>query len=460
MKTRLVVAFAPPPPGDPDGRHFPTGPLIIASVLEECGIEVEVVDLQFLGPKELTVEAVSRRILEGPRVVALSAMCDALPVLVAACRQAKKLDPEKVIVLGGPGATPVAGALLARHDAIDIIVLGEGEQTVRELFPMLRKGFVPEELYGVKGIAFRSGGRVVVTEPRSPLKDLDQVPFPAYHLVNTRAYDRVGIPTSRGCPYRCTFCSTAPLWGRDVRFRSPERIVDELELLSRKGMLAGNRFVYTDDLFTVSPTRVDAVCRLMMQRELELSWGCMARVNDVRRGLLEKMRGAGCVGLALGVESGSDRILQRIGKGFRAAQVSMAIVEAGAVLDRIRLFFLWGFPFETMVDLLQTCVLMDRVSHQLGAKRSLIGLGMVTPLAGSSLHAQYAGDLRLDWELYLGSGGIASKSFIASQEIRREVAPLIEEAPEVFPAFYCFRQQDLPRKLAMLNSMRHNGGHA
>jgi radical SAM superfamily enzyme YgiQ (UPF0313 family) len=162
-------------------------------------------------------------------LLGVSCYFNLLPLVLLALQEIKERDPQKLIVIGGPGPSAIPGPLLEAFPAIDIIVCAEGEETTREL--LNRHG---GRMADVKGIAFRSDGEVICTPARARIQNLDSLPRPAYHAVKLKDYTCVAIHTARGCPFDCRFCQVAPLWGRTTRNRSVEKVVEEIEMLYRQ----------------------------------------------------------------------------------------------------------------------------------------------------------------------------------------------------------------------------------
>ena len=373
LSVRLLVAMSPGL-ARITSRHVPLGVLLIASVLEKIGIEVEIFDFQLVErmTTNYDVKAMAQKILEGPRVVGISVMCDGLPLVAAACEEAKKQAPDKIIVLGGAGPSFVAVPLMERFPSIDVTVVGEGEITAQELFPLLCNNAPRASLGGVAGIVYRDGGAVIQTQPRQMITNLDSLPQPAYHLVDVTKYQEVGIHTSRGCPYYCTFCSTSPLWGRKVRYRSPDSVVNEIETLRNRGCNPSDTlFHFSDDLFTSSLAHVRGICDKMKERSVEMAWNCLARVNTINTEMLDLVTSSHCAGIAVGIESGSDRVLQMIQKGNTVKTSMKAIDILREYPQLLKFFFMWGFPGESRIDLLQTTLVISIILERLVPKKTI-----------------------------------------------------------------------------------------
>ncbi len=460
QRLRLLAAL---PPRHIHGEPIspPMGALIIASVLERLGTDVEFIDFQLAGedPQGYDIHAMARAVAEGPRVVGISTLCDALPVVALACEEAKRLEPNKVIVLGGPGPASVAVPLMQRYPSIDVVVVGEGEATAYELFPLLFSQAGPEMLGKVAGIVYRNGSVVIQTPPRSPIMDLDSVPLPAYHLVNLADYQTVGMVTSRGCPYQCKFCSTSPLWGRKVRYRSAAGVAAEIEFVrAQRGGDSLRLINFADDLFTSSAAHVRGICGVIKRIDPQMRWGCLAHIKTLTQDILEMMCATGCEGLAIGVESGSDHVLRSINKDI-AVKDSLAVVERAArCLRELKLFFMWGFPFETRTDLMQTIMLIRQIVTTLYVdhtdRKLTLGLGLAAPLPGSALEKEYNDRLLFDPESYFSLHGMASRSFLKATAIRNATSDEIRAAPEVFSAYYRFAQAGFEEKAAMVAALQ------
>jgi anaerobic magnesium-protoporphyrin IX monomethyl ester cyclase len=326
--------------------HVPLGLLYLVSVLEEQGYRVDLRDYQLLTGNNLFDVENTLAFLEGSApVVGFGCMANLLPYTLLVAQALKARDPEKIVVLGGTGPTAVEQAILREFNAVDVIVRGEGEQTIVDLMNALGDG---HDLRAVPGISFRSNGSVVENRPRPRINDLDALPWPAYHRLDMAAYQGCGVVTSRGCPYRCTFCSVAPIWGHEAVLRSVESVVAEMQhLFETYGI---TMFLLQDEYFVSDKARMLSFCSALKAVGLPLSWKCFTRINLVDEEMLSAMADAGCVHVRYGVESGSDAILRQVAKGFTARQASEVIALSAQIFPEVDAFFIWGFPFETMAD--------------------------------------------------------------------------------------------------------------
>jgi anaerobic magnesium-protoporphyrin IX monomethyl ester cyclase len=326
--------------------HVPLGLLYLVSVLEEQGYHVDLRDYQLLTRENPFDVEYTLGFLEGSApVVGFSCMANLLPYTLLVAQALKERCPEKIVVLGGTGPTAVEQAILQKFDAVDVIVRGEGEHTIVDLMNALGGG---HDLCAVPGISFRSNGSVVENRPRPRIGDLDALPWPAYHRLDMAAYQGCGVVTSRGCPYRCTFCSVAPIWRHEAVLRSVESVVAEMQHLF--GTYGITMFLLQDEYFVSDKARMLNFCSALKSAGLPLKWKCFARINLVDEEMLCAMADAGCVHVRYGVESGSNAVLRQVAKGFTARQASEAIALSAQIFPEVDAFFIWGFPFETMAD--------------------------------------------------------------------------------------------------------------
>lgn len=335
---------------------FPAIPLglgYIASFLESNGKKVEFVDFAALG--EHDKKLIENEILEKkPDIVGITATEPQVSFAYDIAKTIKNLLPETFVVLGGSHFTFIWKETLSKHPEIDVIVLHEGEYTMLELVETLERG---EDLANVKGIAYRdSSQKIVKTSLRPLIEDLDSIPFPAWHLMPLQLYRYeygcMYVLTSRGCPSNCCFCVSPAMWMRKFRVRSVKNVVDEIEVLMKK-----HRFDYiyfVDDVFTLDMERTIKICDEILNRKLSFEWGCMTRVDCVNRELLRKMYHAGCRSILFGIESGSQNILNHMGKKTTSFQARDAVKWAKEFGITVTGSFIIGHPGETREDMIKT----------------------------------------------------------------------------------------------------------
>lgn len=335
-------------------RAPPLGLAWIASVLEDRGHDVKIVDSPTLG---LSIRDFIK-IVESwsPDVVGLSSLTPTIGLAYKAAKAVKVVDRDVKVVMGGVHATFMWREVLEECPHVDYVVLGEGEETMSQLVEALEKGAKPKD---VPGIALRNeGGGAVMTGPWM-LVDLERLPPPARHLLPMDRYtvfDKpvkvVHIMASRGCPYGCIFCATSYYFGRRVRFRRVEQVLDEMAECIDK--YKSKTFAFTDDELTISKRWFDSFLKGLKGRGLDIQWTCGSRVDSVDEKLLARMFSSGCTTIYFGVESGSQETIDKIGKRIdlrQAEKVFEAIRKMGG--SAVATFIL-GFPWETVDDMKKT----------------------------------------------------------------------------------------------------------
>lgn len=306
-------------------HYFPIGMAYIAAALKQAGHDVVIYsqDVHHYPEEHLT------RFLDnepfdiiGVSVIAGYYQYQKLLKISAAIHASKRRP--KHYILGGHGPCPEPDYFLNKTGA-DIVVLGEGEQTVVELLPALSGG---RPLKDVLGIAFRDNGRTIINERRPLIKDIDEIPWPAYDMFLMEYYRLLKQPradntdfsmpmlSARGCPFKCNFCYRMD---DDYRMRSPEKIMAEIRFLNDKYRI--NYIDFADELLMSSGGRVEAICDAIQASGLKFKWCCNGRLNYGRPEVLELMKAAGCVYINYGIESFDDQILRNMNKTLTTRQI-------------------------------------------------------------------------------------------------------------------------------------------
>jgi len=269
-------------------------------------------------------------------------------------RGIKEHNPNSKIVLFGHYATQFTQEVMERVP-VDIIIQGEPDLIFAEAYKKIKAG---ESLEGVKGIAYRSkNGEIVLQEGNLRLPDPSVLPMPAYDMLEQGAYFEPFLPkpfgmiqTARGCPYQCNYCVKS--FGTKLTTRTPEQIVEEIKELKRLFGIKSLRFI--DDTFTVIPSRVIAICKLMIEEKVEVQWSCLSRADTLNEEMLIWMKKAGCKRVYIGVESGSQRILDFYKKKVNVEEALANIKLCKKVGIETMGFFIVGMPEETREDFDQT----------------------------------------------------------------------------------------------------------
>ncbi|MFH1575550.1 MAG: radical SAM protein [Candidatus Nealsonbacteria bacterium] len=310
------------------------------------------------------------------------------------CRQAL---PKAIIIAGGHHPSALPAETLNEIPELDICAIGEGEITMAELIKALQENW---QLSRVDGIAYRENNEIRITKSREFIKDLDILPFPArelFPLEKYKPYSPLGKEnpsfitiTSRGCPFRCTFCSK-DVFKQTFRARSAKNVCDEIEELITK--YGAREIPFLDDDFTMNMKRAEEICDEIIKRRLKFHWTCQTRVNQINEPLLKKIKKAGCWLIAYGVESGSQKILDSINKDFTVNQVVSAFSMAQRVGLSTGCNIIFGLPGETKETIQDTLNLVKKI------KPNVISYGILTVYPGSRLFeliksGKYPGKLR------------------------------------------------------------------
>lgn len=339
--------------------------------------------------KESPAEILDRVLPLEPDVIGLSSLTierDAIHQLTSLIKQRR---PQTVTVLGGPYATSSKRTVM-RDPATDYVVIGEGEVTFHELLETIRNGGDPA---AVRGILHRHDGEVLETPDRPTIADLDTLPFPSWDRIDMDAYERypgmnrvaggkwVVLDTSRGCPFKCTYCHD--VFGKKFRARSPQKVVDEMELLHRRYGITD--FHFYDDIFNFRKDRVLEICRLIRERGLSIRMqfpnGVRADMMDTE--LLAAMKAAGTYRVCYAIETASPRIQKSMKKNLKIEKVRKLIDDTDRMGILAHGFFMLGFPGETREEVDAT------VQFALDSKLHSAGFYLVTPFEGSPLSDEY-----------------------------------------------------------------------
>jgi anaerobic magnesium-protoporphyrin IX monomethyl ester cyclase len=359
----MLFAFVIPSHATVYGRGMPPvypalGPLYCASALEAAGHTAAIIDMDALRLSEQDVY--TRLAALQPAAVGFSCVTPTVNQAFRIAAQVKKRFPKVTTILGGIHATIDPGGAIAR-EGIDIVVVGEAEQTIVELATTLENG--GKDIALVQGIYYKEDGCVRQTPPRQLVTDLDAVAFPAFHLLGdlksyspADAHQLPAMPifTSRGCPGTCTYCCTKQIFGRRFRMRSVENIVAEiLMLIERYGV---REIHFLDDTITTHRKRLLDLCAELARRRFpvryELGNGMRADMADEE--VLRALRSIGLENIGFGVESGNEEILRVIKKGITKDQVRSAMARAKAIGFETWCFFILGLPQETPETIKQT----------------------------------------------------------------------------------------------------------
>jgi len=422
MRCLLVNPFYPisETPSPPLGLAF------VAAALERAGVEVRILDLVVTpySPARL------RSLMEEfePDIVGSTSVTMNVVKAAEVIRDAKRVDPEILTVMGGPHVTFSARETLEELPELDVVVLGEGEETVVEIAEAWKER---RDLARVAGITFRGPDGIVAEGLKRRPIDVDTLPLPARHLVPLGRYRALSLPltmtTSRGCPHTCIFCVGRKMVGPKVRYRDPIKVVDEMEYLTGLGFRQIN---VADDLFTAKESHCLAVCDEILRRGLQVKWTSFSRVDTVSRRMLDRMREAGCYMIAFGVESGNPEILKTIQKRITPEQVIEAVKFCNEAGITPAASFILGLPGETPETMRQTI----EFGETLKAMGTSHGFHLLAPFPGTAVREESERFgikiLTDDWSQYHANRAIVETPSVTKEDLEGAVAAWDKELVE------------------------------
>ncbi len=401
----------------------PLGLAYIASVLLKAGYNISAIDFNISGFDPLRVKKILER--DAPRILGISAHTETYLSGLKIAEIAKQVNPETIVVIGG--AHPSVMYQEAAEDKnIDVVVRGEGEYAMLELADYFLKN--KGNLAQIKGIAYRENGVVRTTPERPFVKDPDELPFPARELFPLPLYKvSGGVLLSRGgCPFHCRYCAVNNIWQGKRRFRKPEKVVEEILYILRHGQ--AQEINFSDDTFTLDRQRVIELCDLLkaLKEPFQVRWVCSTRVDLVDRELLEKMYEAGCYGIQYGIEAGSQKILDSIGKGITLEQVRDAVSTSLDVGMEVTCSFMFPHPEDTEETVREQIRLMKEL-RKMGVTETL---SATTPFPGTYYY-EHADELGIkiladSWDEYDCKHLIITTKHLSKEKLNSLIEELVQ----------------------------------
>ena len=405
------------------------GLMSLAAVARNSGHDASIYDVKRdlargctkIGP-ELNEFALASIIDHGADIVGFTALGCNFPFVIRLAKSLKSKVPGTTILLGGPHATILHRQVMETFPWIDAVVRNEAEETFPKLLECLAKGSIT----ALPGLTFRdTRGRVVCAPGNPVIGDLDSLPLPDYsaYPIADLMLKTIRVEAGRGCPFSCSFCSTASFFGREYRLKSADRLVREMHYL--RDAYGFTDFKLNHDLFTVNKRKVREFCDAVAFSNF--TWGCSARMDCVDRELLEAMAAAGCRRIYFGVEAGSPRMQRISRKRLDLALVRPTLDITEALGIQTVTSFITGYPEESLEDHQQTLSLgMELHCRRVGLNTSQ--LHFLTPEPGTDLVERYGDQLDFDAE----PAGF-NLPILSSQELE-----LIRSEPHLFGNYYSF----------------------
>ena len=369
----------------------------LAAVVRDNNLNVEIIDMPALNLGY--EEVVNMLIKRNPRYIGFTSVTLAIYNAAKLAEMIKEKIPNVIILIGGAHITATPKETMSKFHQFDIGVIGEGETVIVDLLNALENDL---PLQGVRGIIFRDNNKIIDTGPATLIKDLDELPMPAWDLLPdisknytptlyaVRRSPSFSLITSRGCAFQCTFCDRS-VFGNKYRMHSPEYIIAMIKDLYFSHGIRDIRF--NDDEFMLSKKRTKKLCEYIVGEKLDFSWSCLARVSSIDADILRIMKKAGCWQIRFGIESGSQMVLDTINKGITLEQVERAVSLTKQEGIKSIGFFMMGLPKETIQTIRETIDFAKKL------KLDDFKINYFAPLPGSQLYSDLSkyGKANLDW---------------------------------------------------------------
>ena len=381
------------------GFFPPLGIAILATILEQKGHKCKVIDLQI---EQYTAKDFLKEIKSFNSEIICISIFTALATEAFKLSKLIKENLNLPIICGGPHVSLFPKETLEQNKEIDYIVFGEGEHTLPELINALEKN-LPKE--NIKGIFFRKDEKIIETEKRSQIYNLDEIPIPSRKFFKMKKYIQVpnqynrlpitNIITSRGCAYnKCKFCSESGELHSHYRRNSVERVIEEIKYLIDNYKI--REIYFWDDEFVVDNNWVQRFCESLKKENFDLTWTCCAKVNYVNQKILKIMASAGCWNIFYGLESGDQKLLDDLKKGQTLEEIRNAIKWTKEAGIKARGSFILGLPGETP-ELGQKTI---NFAIELDLDYAIFCL--TTPYPGTKLYKEFLdkGNKNIEWDKY------------------------------------------------------------
>ncbi|MFC1658036.1 B12-binding domain-containing radical SAM protein [Candidatus Omnitrophota bacterium] len=410
---------------------IPLGALYLAYGLEKANIQF---DLKIcpvyskLGVcTKADIDKLYSYLLNSRDIVAIGCWSDALPVVLVALAKIKRKFPGKMIILGGLAPAEFAEEIMGKFPFIDFVIKGCGTASL----PALVKKIIKQEkiFNDIEGLVYRSGRHIISNNydrfySNSIIPDI----FPYDRSKNIGSYRVFYIRTSFGCSYRCTFCQLPCLSRGGVAYRDINDVIQEIKLI--KKIKKSKRFMIDiiDEAFILNRARVIKFCKLLRRENLNPGWHCYGRIDRVDKELLKIMSESGCQGIYFGVESGSNRILRKIKKGFTIEKAIEILLLSKRYIKGVAVSFMYLFPFETLNDFRETLFF----KKYLNLNKLVVQLHQLNPVKNSEIYSKYKGKLCLFPKK-------DSSFHVNLEHMPKECIKLIRDNPEIFSFYYLYK---------------------
>ncbi|MCE1245638.1 MAG: B12-binding domain-containing radical SAM protein [Firmicutes bacterium] len=461
-------------PSEFSGRQYfyvPAGILSLASYVSKHGFKPEIIDFQLMNYENpYSPDSISDFLKSASSdIIGISVMTKDLPAVLIACGKFRELFPEKTIILGGPGPTGSAKHIMEKFPCVDFIIRGEGEITLLELLKALKDN---EPLSEINGLVFRDRDKVVVNPARCRIENLDELPLPDYSLIDHRKYNIIYIPSTRGCRHFCTFCDQPALWqGREIR-RSLKSLTDEIDYITKE-LKAKWEIAFSDNEFCADPERFEEFSRIYRENNYDFCFSMDRRVDSVDDTFLKEARKINCGLILYGVESGSEKVLREIKKGFKPDSIKPGLLASSRFMINSIASFMFSYPFETAEDFLETANLIYSMWNEKTMNFITFQIHYLSPLPRTPIFEKYKDRIvrRKVSNLMVTKRNEAQYDTIIDNDLKKaavlpkkldndrdeddpEVEKLIRENPEICSGFYIYNSPGLHVKENIIECLK------
>lgn len=369
--TKELLVIPPLPPSDL---------MYLAAVSEQTGLEAKIHDYSQGGDLAEDLKEFK------PDYLLINAATPTLEHDLQALKIAKEILPNVVTIAKGAAFLTLAKEVLENHKELDIVIFGEAEETLKEILEEKPKN-------EILGLYYRNDLTIKFTGVRPFIENLDEIPFPARHLVNNNIYRRPDnnkvqavIKVSRGCPFHCFFCLATPVSGAKVRRRSVENIIAEIKECVEKYNI--KNFVFWSDIFNIDKEWTISLCNAIIESGLKITWSANTRADTADFEMAQIMYKSGCRLVSIGVESGSQYMLEKMGKKITLDDVRRTVKTFKKAKIRIYNYFVIGLPWESEETVEET------IRFAIELNSDFISFYTATPLPGSRFY-DYAKEYNL-----------------------------------------------------------------
>lgn len=440
---------------------YPYGILCLASVLEKNGFKnIKILDVSLLN---LGFDDVLREIGSyNPDIIGISTYSITAEHTIKLCTSIKERYKDKVVVAGGPHVTLFPREMM-ENKCFDFCCSGESDHTFTQLVKSI---YSNESVSSIDGIIYRDNGTVIVNPPPAQIGNLDELPFPSFHLIGENistyypqplSYKRRPVATlitSRGCPYSCNFCTG--LGGKKWRFNSARYVADMTEKLVKEYGI--KEVCFFEDSFAISKSRVIEICKLFIERKLNIAWTASVNINNIDEEMAGYMKASGCWLVGCGLESGNDEVLKFVGKPVTTEVVRKKAEMLDRIGIQIKAYFILGLPTDTKETIRQTI----EFAKSLPLYTANFNLYLVAPGSELAKVVHQYGEVRGDFSLLTGFASETQPlSFVGNGLSESYLKEIQEEAFETF--FFRYSQilrllreihgyEDIKRYFMVLNA--------